>query len=148
MRRIGTDELEAERTQAAATGALDGIELRARHPHRRVRLLQRLGQHVAQGHVEILAVVLGAAILEHREDRLHRFFEHGALVLHGAAEGLQFGDRGALSHAELAASIAQQIEHGHPLGDPGRMVGGELKDAVTEPDILGALAGGGEEKFR
>src|SRR5258705_13907888 len=28
------------------------------------------------------------------------------------------------------------------------MVGGELKDAVAEPDLLGALAGGGEKGFR
>src|SRR5438552_199945 len=28
------------------------------------------------------------------------------------------------------------------------MIGGELEDAVAEPDLFGALAGGGEERFR
>ena len=93
-------------------------------------------------------MVLGAAVPEHWEDRLHRLFEHGALVLHGAVEGLEFGDRGALPHAKLAASVAEQIEHGHALGDAGRVVGGELEDAVTEPDVLGSLACGSEGRFR
>jgi hypothetical protein len=111
-------------------------------------LLYWLGQDVAQGDVEILAAVLSAAVLEHWEDRLHRFFEDGAPILHSAAEGLEFGDRGALAHAKLAASIAEQVEHGHTLGDAGRVVGGKLEDAVTEPDVLGALARSGEKRFR
>ena len=115
---------------------------------RRMRLLHRLGQHVAQRHVEVLAVMLAAAVLEHREDRLHGLVEHLALVLHGAAERLELGDRGALAHAELAAAVAEQVEHGDALGDAGGMVGGELEDAVAEADVLGALAGGGEERFR
>src|SRR5205823_11162956 len=28
------------------------------------------------------------------------------------------------------------------------MIGGELENAVAKPDVLGALAGGGEERFR
>ena len=43
---------------------------------------------------------------------------------------------------------AQQIEHRDPLGDARGMIGGELEDAVAEPDVLGALAGGGEKRFR
>ena len=70
------------------------------------------------------------------------------LVLHVAAERRQLGDRGALAHAEFAAAVGQQVEHGDALGDAGGMVGGELEDAVAEPDLLGALAGGGEERFR
>ncbi len=106
------------------------------------------GHHVAQGNIEILAVVLAAAFREHREDRADRFLEHFLLGFHVAAERRQLGDRGALAHAELAAAIAKQIEHRDALGDARGMVGGELEDAVAEPDVLGALAGGGEKGFR
>ena len=148
MRRVRADELEAERAKAVLAGALDGLQLRARHPQRRMRLLHRLRHHVAQGNVEILAVMLGADFREHREDRLHRLLEHLALGFHVAAERRQFGDRRALAHAELAAAVDQEIEHRDALGDAGGMIGGELEDAVAEPDLLGALAGGGEEGFR
>src|ERR1019366_5906049 len=60
----------------------------------------------------------------------------------------QFGDRGAFAHPEFAAAVAKQIEHGDALGDARGVVGGELEDAVAEPDVFGALAGGGEEGFR
>src|SRR6476661_8227197 len=101
-----------------------------------MRFLQRLGEHVPERYVEIRAVMLARTVLEHREDRRHGLVEHRALVLHGAAERLELGDRGALAHAELAASVAQKIEHGDALGNAGGMVGGELEDAVTEPDAL------------
>ena len=78
---------------------------------------------------------------------LDGFLEDLALVFHVDAERRQFGDRGALAHAELAAAVGQEIERGDPLGDARGMVGGELEDAVAEPDLLGALAGGGEEGF-
>ena len=53
-----------------------------------------------------------------------------------------------LAHAELAAAVAQEVEHGDALGDARGMVGGELQDAVTQPDVLRALAGGAEEGLR
>src|SRR6185312_12018946 len=67
--------------------------------------------------------------------------------LHVAAERRELGDGGALSHAELATTVAQEIEHRDPLGDARGMIGGELEDAVAEPDLPGALACGGEEGF-
>ena len=106
------------------------------------------GTTLRKRHVEILAVMLGADLGEHREDRLHGLLEHLALGLHVAAERRQFGDGGALAHAEFAAAVGEQVEHRDALGDAGRMVGGELEDAVAEPDLLGALARGGEEGFR
>ena len=148
MRGIGADELKAERAKTVLAGALDGRQLRARHPQRRMRLLHRLWHHIAQRNVEILAVMLAAAVLEHREDGAYRLLEHFLLGFHVAAERRQFGDRGALAHAEFAAAVAQQIEHRDALGDARGMIGGELKDAVAEPDVPGALGGGGEEGFR
>ena len=148
MRGVRADELEAERAKAVLAGALDGRQLRAGHPQRRMRLLHRFRHHVAQGNVEILAVMLGADFREHRKDRLHRFLEHLALGLHVAAERRQFGNRRAFAHAELAAAVAQEIEHRDPFGDTRGMIGGELENAVAEPDLLRALAGCGEKRFR
>jgi hypothetical protein len=148
MRRIGADELETERAKAVLPGALDGRKLRAGHPQRRMRLLHRLRHHVAQGNVEILAVMLGADLGEHRKDRCDSLLEHFALGFHVASERRQLGDGRALAHAELAAAAAQQIEHRDALGDARRMIGGELEDAVAEPDLLRALARRGEEGFR
>ena len=64
------------------------------------------------------------------------------------SNGSELGDAGALADAELDAAVAHQVERGHALRDARRVVGGELDDAVAEPDVLGALAGGAEEHFR
>jgi len=93
-------------------------------------------------------MMLAAAVCKHREDGADRFLEHFLLGFHVAAERRQFGDRGALAHAEFDAPVAQEIEHRHALGDARGMVGGELENAVAEPDVLGALAGSGEKRFR
>ena len=92
--------------------------------------------------------MLGGCVAEHRNDRPHRLLEDLALLLHVDAERLELGDRGAFSHAELAATVRQQVEGGSALGDPRRMVGGELDDAVAKPDLPGPLAGRGKERFR
>ena len=148
VRRVGADELEAQRADAAPAGHLDGLELRAGDPQRRMRLLDRLGQDVAQREVEVRAVILAAAVPEHRDDAAHRVLPDRALVLEVDAERLQLGDPGALAHAELDAAVAEQVERGDLLGDRGGMVGGQLEDAVAQADVLGALAGGGEEDLR
>ena len=148
MRGVGADELEAERAKSVLAGALDGRKLRARHPQRRMRLLHRLGHHVAQRHVEILAVMFAAAVPEHREDGADGLLEHFLLGFHVAAERRQLGDRGALAHPEFDPAVAEEIEHRDALGDARRMIGGELENAVAEPDVFGALGGGGEKGFR
>ncbi len=148
VRGVGADELEAERAKTVLAGALDGRKLRTGHPQRRMRLLNRFRHYVAEGNVEILAVMLAAALPEHRKDGADGFLEHLLLGLHVAAERRQFGDRGALAHPEFAAAIAEEIEHRDALGNPRGMIGGELDNAVAEPDIFGALAGGGKKRFR
>src|SRR5215813_2857461 len=91
--------------------------------------------------------MLGANLGEHREDRLHRFLEHLALGFHVAAERRELRDRGALAHAEFAAAPAEQIEHRDALGDARRVVGGELKDAMAEPDLFRPLTSCREKRF-
>src|SRR5215470_5250399 len=105
-----------------------------------MRLLHRFWHDVAQGNVEILAVMLGADLGEHREDRLHGLLEHLALGFHVAPERRELRDRRALAHAEFTAAVTEQIEDCDALGNARRMIGRELENAVTEPDVPGALA--------
>ena len=107
-----------------------------------------LGSTWRSGMLKYLPLCSLGPVLEHRDDGLHGLLEDLPLVLDGDAERLELGDRGTLAHAELATAARQQIEAGDTLGDPGRMVGGELQDPVAEPDLLGALAGGRQERLR
>ena len=148
MRRVGRQELEAERAQAAPPRHLDRFKLRARDPERRMRLLHRLRQHVAHRHLVPFGVELDALVAEHRDDAADRVFPDLALGLHVAAEAAELGDGGGFAGAELDAAVRHQVEAGDAFGDALRRVGGELHDAVAEPDVLRPLAGGAEEHFR
>src|SRR5204862_5747872 len=113
-----------------------------------MRLLVGLGNDVARLEVVVLAVELPALAREHRDDGLDRLLPALALVAHPDAEGMQLGWPRRLAHAEIDPAARQEIEGRDPLGHPVRLVGGELHDAMAEPDALGALAGGAEEDFR
>ena len=149
MRGIRADELEAERAKAVLAGALDGRQLRAGHPQRRMRLLHRLRHHVAQGNVEILAVMLGAAVLVNIGKIARTASSNTSrLVSMSRPNGVSSVIEALSPMPNSQRPLAQQIEHRDALGDARGMIGGELEDAVAEPDVLGALAGGGEEGFR
>ena len=107
-----------------------------------------LGITLRAGKSWILAVELPAVSGEHRDDGAHRLLPAVALVAHADAERVQFGRAGALAHAEFHPAAGQQIQRGDPLRHPVRLVGGQLHDAVAQPDVFGPLAGGGEEHFR
>ena len=110
-----------------------------------MRLLQRLGDHVARGKVVVLAVELPVVAGEHRDDGAHRLLPAVALVAHADAERMQLRRPRRLAHAEIDTAARQQIERRHLLGHAMRLVGGELDHAMAEPDVLGALARGAEE---
>ncbi len=132
-------ELKAERPHPPLPRAADRRDVGAGHPERRVRLLVRLGDDVARGKVEELAVELDGLLGEARHQRPHRLLPHVALVAHPPAERMQLDRPLPLAEAELHAAPAEQIERGHPLGHADRVVRGELDDAVAEPDPLGPL---------
>src|SRR5215471_16516407 len=113
-----------------------------------MRLLHGLGQHMPQRILKVFAAVLAGTVRKHREDCLHGLVEHGALVFHGALERLKLGNGGSLAHAELDAPVAQEVEHGDALCDADGMIGGELENAVTQANVLGALTGGSQERLR
>ena len=146
--RLGGHELEAEGADPPPPGHLDRVQLAARHPQRRVRPLARLGHDVAQGEVEVLAVVLPALLPEHRQEAAHGVLPHGPLVAEAPVERVQLGDAAALADAELDASVADQVERADPLGDSRRVVRRQLHDAVTEADPRRPLARRAEEHLR
>ena len=146
-RRIGRDEAEPERAHAPLSRIADGADVRAGDPERRVRLLQRLGDHVARGKIVVLAVEFPVVTGEHRDDGAHRLLPAVALVAHAHAERMQLRRPRRLAHAEIDAPAGEQIECRHLLRDALRLVGGELDHAVAEPDVLGALARRAEEHF-
>ena len=139
--------MKHERAHAAVAGVLDRVELRARDPQRRVRLLQRLRHHGAQRKVEVLAVVLPAVVPEHRQHAA-RLLPDVALVAEAQVERVQLGHRRAFAEAELDAAVGHQVERRDSLGDARGMVRRQLHDAVAEADVLRALARGGEEHLR
>src|SRR4029450_8559608 len=61
---------------------------------------------------------------------------------------MQLGDRSTFPEAEIDTAIGDEIERGYFLCDAGRVIGGDLHDAVAEPDALRALARGREKDFR
>ena len=113
-----------------------------------MRLLHRLRQHVAHRHLVPLGVELDALVAEHRDDAADRVFPDLALGFHVAVEAAEFGDRGGFAGAELDAAVGHQVEAGDAFGHALRRVGGELHDAVAEPDVLRPLAGRAEEHLR
>ena len=64
-------------------------------------------------------------------------------------ESAQFGFRCARAGAKLDPAIAQQIERGDALRDARGVidVGRRLDDAVTDANVLGALADRGQKYF-
>mgnify|MGYP003312136661 CR=1 FL=1 len=52
-----------------------------------------------------------------------------------------------LADTELDSAMTQKVEGRDPLGDPSRVVGGELDDPVGESDLLGSLARRSQKDF-
>jgi hypothetical protein len=112
-----------------------------------VRLLSRLGDHIAQREVEVLAVIFPTLFPEHGKQAAHRVFPDVTLVAETTIERMQLGHAAALANAEFDTAVAEQIERAHPFRHARRIVRGELHNAMTEPDVRGALTRCGEEHF-
>jgi hypothetical protein len=137
LRLVGIDEAERQRTDPVAGGDLDRVAVRARHPHRRVRLLARLGQHVSTGHRERLGRVARIRVEHHHVgDLLRRLERHRPLLLGRDVEAVQLEARRPLADAEVDATVGDQVERGEALGGARGMVvlRDDLADAVAEPD--------------
>jgi hypothetical protein len=75
-----------------------------------MRLLQRLRQDVARREVEVLSVILGHRLREHRDERPDGVLPDVALVAKLPIEGVQLCRRRALPDPELHAPVAHEIE--------------------------------------
>lgn len=111
-------------------------------------LLYRFRQDVAERKLEMGTVILESTILKHQHNRSNRVFPYFALLWNGAIDGSEFREATAFTHTKLNPAVADQIESRHAFGDAGWMIGGQLNDAVTETNILGALASSTQEYFR
>ena len=148
LRLAWLDEREGEGADALGGGQVDRLALAARHPKRRVRLLVRLGDHVAGRHLQELAVPAGERFLDHHPrgglDVLQPLVPLGGPL---DAEAVQFGVRRGLAGAEVDPPVGEQVERVDALDHACRVVVGarQQDDAVPEADSRGALTGGGEE---
>jgi hypothetical protein len=151
LRLVGIDEAERQRTDPVAGGDLDRVAVGARHPHRRVRLLARLGQHVATRHRERLGRVARIRVEHHHVgDLLGGLQRHRSLLLGRDVEAVQLQACRPLADAEVDPTIGDQVERGQALGGARRVVvlRDDLADAVAQPDPRRAGGRRGEEHLR
>src|SRR5580698_9236556 len=110
-----------------------------------MRLLKRLWNDIACREVVVLAVEFPTLLGKHRNDGLDRLFPAIALVAYADAERMQLRGSGALPHAQFNAAAGDLIERGDAFCHSMRLVGGDLNNAMTQPDSFRALAGGSEK---
>src|SRR5437867_1524619 len=100
---------KAEGADAELRREVNGLAIRAGDPQRGMRLLHRLGQDIAHGHGEILALKAGVGVHHHHVgDLLDGLPPHGPSVRGGDAEALQLSARRRLARAELHASLGAE----------------------------------------
>src|SRR2546428_6531124 len=96
---------DAQRPDAEPGGEHDGFRARRGHPHRWVRLLQRLGNDVALGHAKIFPRIPRVRNARHHAQAFARcFFPRLLLLLVDRQEAADFGGRGAFTRTELDTS--------------------------------------------
>ena len=149
--RPGTGVGETQCADALLGGHLHAGRPGAGDPDRRMRLLQRLGDDVAGRHLDVLTFETRERLLDHAADRdLEGLLPLRALVGGIDVESAEFTDGGGFPGAELDAAVGEQVEGGDAFGDPGGVVdrGRQVHDAESQPDVLGPLAGCGQENLR
>ena len=121
----------------------------ARHPHRRVRLLQRLGNHVARRHLDVLALEAGERLLDHAADRdLEGLLPHGRACRRGRCRSRRArptDDPSPVPNSTRPLDRWSSVATRSAMR-AGWLIGGrQVHDAEAEPDVLGALARRGQE---
>ena len=145
---LGIDEREGQRPDAESGREMDGLAVRAGHPDRRVRLLDRLRHQVAARHLEVLALVARVGIhAEHVGRLLDALEPHLALLVDRNPEALDLLSRGRLSGAEVHPAVRDQVQRRDAFGDTRGVVvaRGHHHDAGSEPNSLRALGAGGQK---
>ena len=147
------DKGKGQRADAAARRHLDGLAVGAGDPQRRMRLLHRLGHHIAARHLEEFALEAGIGVHHHHVGALlDALLPHPALLdrIEADIEAAELHQRRALAGAEFDAAVGDEVEGGDAFGDPRRVIvfRRHQADAVAEADVFGALRAGREEDLR
>ena len=116
-----------------------GRRLQGRHPDGRVRLLVRLGSHVARRHVPETAFPLEQSVFPDFGNHGQRFFPHVAGVAWVDAHARLLVGRRA-SGAEVNPAAGHVVDHGNPFRHSYGVVVRENDDAESEPDAFGQTA--------
>ena len=139
---FGVEERERQRADAVLRRQVDGLASGARDPHGGMRLLDRLGHHVARRHAHVLAGEARERLLGHAAQRDPKsLLPHLTLLLGIDPERVELGGGGAFSGPELDPTARHEVERRDALGLASRVVDGgrAVHDPVPEPDVLGAL---------
>ena len=140
---------EAESSDAVLGGEVPAIGAGAGQPDGRMRLLDRLGDHVPLGNLEVAAVVREAVGGPHLRDDAQGLLPHGPRLVRRYFEpALLVQPRPA--GAELDAASAHDVQRSDPLGDSNRVVEGvrEQHHAVADSNALGPLRHRRQEDLR
>ncbi len=150
-RQRGFQEGECQRAQAGARRAMDGLALRACHPHRRMRLLQRFRHQVSARHVKIRPAKPGIRThCQHVGGLFGRLAPHLGLFLRRDAEAFHLECRGQLAGAPVRPTVRYQVQRCNAFRHARGMIvfRRHQRNAVSETDAFGALGAGGEEDLR
>jgi hypothetical protein len=148
---LRVEEREGERSDSERRRDLDRVAVRARHPHRRMRLLHGLGQHVAAGHREVLALEPGIRLEDHHVgDLLGGLERHRALFLRLDGESAEFQPRCAFADPEVDAAVRNDVERRKALRSARRVVviRNDLPDPVRKANAFRPGSSRREEHFR
>ena len=139
---------EGQDSDAELGGQVEAGGLGARHPQRRVGLLDRLRQHHPGRHGEVAALEARVLVLgPHLHDLGQDLVEHGPAVGGVDAEPSQLllGDR--TTDPELEPAPAHDVESGGGLGRADGVVKGRRQQAhaVADADAVGVLGQAGQK---
>ncbi len=87
-------------------------------------------------------------VVEHGQDTLNSVLPDISFVPETQIEGVKFRDTGAFAQPEFNPAVRDEVECGNLLSNPGWMVGRELDNAVSKPDVFCSLARRCKENFR
>src|SRR5439155_1381483 len=120
--------------EARRCGTTDGVRRGRGEPHRRVRPLQRLRQHLDPVAPEVFPLVGQAIGGPGAEDDVHRLLEAGGALLWRNPEGPELGAVEASSGSPVHPATGEDVEERDLLGEPERVVEGGERDRRADPE--------------
>jgi len=124
----------------AGRAGADGLE------QGRIGLLHGLGEHPEVIDVGVLAVVGEAFLGPCLDDDIDGFLEPFAAGVDVDAHAVELLLLITSADAEVDASVADHIQHGHFLGHQDGIVQGQDDDRSADADVFGASGDGAEER--